>query len=70
MNLIFKKRQNIKELISNFLYYKQTAKSFSILNSNLLYSDTNKNEKPKEMDKLKDNPYFEKYKTKIKAVYE
>jgi hypothetical protein len=70
MSILLKNNQNIKKIISNLIYLKHTPRNFSLLNSYLLNSNTEQNQKPREMDQLKDNPYFEKYKNKIKTVYE
>ena len=62
MSLLLKNRK----IITNLIYFKTRSHKFSFCNSTLLNSKTEKN----EMDQLKSNPYFEKYKTKIKTVFE
>ena len=59
-----------KQVISNLTYFKTRYQNISFLNNYLLNSNSDKKTKKNEMDQLKDNPYFEKYKNKIKTAFE
>lgn len=57
----------LNSLASSFLPTKNIHKSRFILNQS---SNNSNNKKQEEMDHFKSNPYFEKYKNKLKNFYE
>jgi hypothetical protein len=59
-----------KKVISNLTTFKNRCQNICFLNNLLLNSNTDKKAKKNEMEQLKDNPYFEKYKNKIKTAFE